>query len=225
MRTRTRHRITLAICIALLAVVAREAKSLLETDTEGDWPSTWPKELEPLRKTSWTVGIATGNHEIEYGIPFTDRQTFESTWPSILSVRSPGATLKLVGAADQPKGANHPTVIIRTPSTAGYQNWKEVEADLNKVRTLGVGGPWPNEIPLLNGQLPEYVIQKEIDGKPTWVAPTTQESKEPDFFFRARTDIELVVDGEIIDLNRIKLPDHTNIVDLRFPAPTSQPSK
>ena len=36
------------------------------------------------------------------------------------------------------------------------------------------------------------------------------------FMYRARTEIELVVDGRIIDLNRIPLPPETPIIDRRF---------
>jgi hypothetical protein len=34
--------------------------------------------------------------------------------------------------------------------------------------------------------------------------------------------IELIVDGEIVDLNRIPLPKDTPIVDERFPEPASE---
>ena len=33
---------------------------------------------------------------------------------------------------------------------------------------------------------------------------------------RARIDIELIVDGDIVDLNRIPLPTDTPIIDKRF---------
>ena len=33
---------------------------------------------------------------------------------------------------------------------------------------------------------------------------------------RARIDIELIVDGKIVDLNRIPLPIDTQIIDKRF---------
>ena len=36
--------------------------------------------------------------------------------------------------------------------------------------------------------------------------------------YRARIDLELVVDGKIIDLNRIQIPSDAPIIDKRFPA-------
>ena len=35
---------------------------------------------------------------------------------------------------------------------------------------------------------------------------------------RARVDIELIVDGNVVDLNSVPLPENTLIVDRRFPA-------
>jgi hypothetical protein len=39
---------------------------------------------------------------------------------------------------------------------------------------------------------------------------------------RARVDIHLVVDGEVIDLNRIPLPADTPIIDKRWPSDTEK---
>jgi hypothetical protein len=33
---------------------------------------------------------------------------------------------------------------------------------------------------------------------------------------RGKTDVELVVDGDIVDLNRIPLPAETSVIDKRF---------
>lgn len=40
--------------------------------------------------------------------------------------------------------------------------------------------------------------------------------KEKGFYNRARIDIDLVIDGNVIDLNRIPLPAKTPIEDQRF---------
>jgi hypothetical protein len=42
---------------------------------------------------------------------------------------------------------------------------------------------------------------------------------------RSATSLELVVDGEIVDLNRISLPPDTPIIDERFKYGTNTPSK
>ena len=41
------------------------------------------------------------------------------------------------------------------------------------------------------------------------------------FHHRARTEITLFVDGKVIDLNRIPLPNDALLIDRRFPAPTA----
>jgi hypothetical protein len=48
----------------------------------------------------------------------------------------------------------------------------------------------------------------------TWIP--VEEEKPRGFMNRARTEIEFVVDGTIIDLNRILLPPDTPIIDRRF---------
>ena len=84
---------------------------------------------------------------------------------------------------------------------------------------LVVGPPWPQDLRTENGGLPEYVVTKEVDGRLTWAAPGLADKFPLVGRYRARVDIELVVDGKIIDLNRIQLPPDTPIVDKRFPAP------
>jgi hypothetical protein len=60
-----------------------------------------------------------------------------------------------------------------------------------------------------------------LDGK--WTAASYQDSKwvddETEFrgiMYRARTDIVLIIDGNIVDLNRIPMPADTPIIDRRF---------
>ena len=43
-----------------------------------------------------------------------------------------------------------------------------------------------------------------------------EQAKKAGVTLRTVTDIELVVDGEIVDLNRIRLPADTPIIDKRF---------
>ena len=75
---------------------------------------------------------------------------------------------------------------------------------------LGSGPPWPESIKSASGELPEYVTAK--DGK--WVPFAGEE--DHGLLHRARVDIVLVTDGEVVDLNRIKLPGETPIIDKRY---------
>jgi hypothetical protein len=120
---------------------------------KGEWPKSWPKELEPLRKQSRTLDGPTP-FDRHYAIRFTKRDEFESAWPHILEVNSKGASL----------------VLVRGPNFF-----------LGDGRKAGVVLHCP---PL--GELDHL------------------------------TRIELVVDGEIVDLNRIPLPADTPIIDERF---------
>ena len=69
---------------ALLATVALFAAgsvhALYVVYDRGEWPQSWPKELEPLRKQSRTLEgpLVLYRH---YLIPFTKREDFETAWP------------------------------------------------------------------------------------------------------------------------------------------------
>ena len=119
----------------------------------GEWPKSWPKELEPLRKHARTLDGPLPL-DMHYAIRFTDRDEFESAWPHILEMKSKGTSLRLV------RGPNF---------------------FLGEDRKAGI------------------VIH----------CPPRDEAGEP-------ATIELVVDGEIVDLNRIPLPADTPIIDERF---------
>lgn len=122
----------------------------------GMWPNSWPKELEPLRKQSWTWrhGLV---ERTSYEITFTNREQFESAWPYLLRVKSEGVSITLLrGPHVRVKPRRNSGIRIFPPLT-GYTE-----------------GPW------------------------------------------SVTRIELVIDGEIVDLNRIRLPANTPIIDKRF---------
>jgi hypothetical protein len=42
--------------------------------------------------------------------------------------------------------------------------------------------------------------------------------------YRVRTETVLVIDGDVIDLNRIQLPPDTPIIDRRWEVPPSRPA-
>ena len=127
----------------------------------GEWPKTWPKELEPLRKTAWTW--EHGNGGTSFDIPFASREEFEAAWPHILKLKAKDATITLV----------------RGPH-------------------LRVGKEGKSAGVLLAP--PREVTREEAEKLPANIITT----------------IQLVVDGEIVNLNRIPLPADTPIIDERF---------
>src|SRR5215217_5792635 len=96
--------VAVVTCILVL-LLARLALPLVTTQETGTWPADWPKELEPLRKSARTVGVATGIQQNIYEITFADRETFEKVWPTILKVKTPGAPLTLWKVATTPPTA------------------------------------------------------------------------------------------------------------------------
>jgi hypothetical protein len=82
-------------------------------------------------------------------------------------------------------------------------------------KSLRPGPPWPKELISDGGALPEYVSSTMVDGKMRWVRAKRDE-KPVGFLYRVRIEIELVVDGEVIDLNRIPIPPDTAVIDTRF---------
>jgi hypothetical protein len=133
---------------------------------KGDWPTTWPKELEPLRKQARTlVGpIAENQH---FAITFAKREELEAAWPHILKVKSVGAPVNLMRGPNFFLSGAKAGVVIHCPP-ANAPKVEKAEAGNWKGLALNV------------------------------------------------TYIELVVDGEIVDLNRIPFPADTPIVDQRF---------
>jgi hypothetical protein len=230
-----RHRrlpVGLIACILVL-LLARLALPLVTTQETGTWPANWPKELEPLRKSAKTVEIATGIQQNIYEITFSDRETFEKAWPTILKVKTPGAPLTLCKVASPtPKAWGSllsnatPAVRIYAPSE-GYAGGVPLDAGnrldpaalqaaIAEGKVLKAGAPWPGDLASPKGDLPEFVVAKTVDGKMKWVEAHRNEKQPLGFLNRARVDVELIVDGSVIDLNRIMLPAETPIIDERF---------
>jgi hypothetical protein len=203
-------------CVALLA--AGWCLALVEVSDRGAWPDTWPKELDALRAQARTLGVATGIQETVYEIPFTDSEQFEAAWPHILAVKSEGAPLILVKSPSKMLDVSMDAgVRIYCPSTGGVSETPD-------GKQLKVGPPWPDDVRSESGVLPEYVVNK--DGK--WVGGDREallqhlnDGERVGFLYRARVDIELVVDGQIVDLNWIPLPANTPIIDRRFEKKTT----
>ncbi len=167
--------------IAGLAVVAccvltSAAYALYSVNTKGDWPKSWPQELEPLRKQSYTfVGPDVESHH--YAIVFNNREQFEAAWPNLLKVKTKGAPIFLM------HGPNY---------------FLDALSD-NKVQT---------------GIVVHCPPASFANNPATPVGPTNSPNPRERWF--NTTYIELVVDGEVVDLNRIPLPADTPIIDERF---------
>jgi len=157
---------TTALLAAILFCVAGPVYALYTFSDRGEWPKSWPEELEGLRKQSRTLA---GPMEmlLHYGIPFTEREAFEEAWPYLLTVKTHRA----------------PIVLRRGPSF-----W------------LGQG---------------EGDAGVCIHAPPEGEAPVA-DAKEAGGQWERTVYIELIVDGEIVDLNRIPLPPDTPIIDERF---------
>ena len=88
-------RVTVCLTALALCALGSAAYAVYSVGHEGKWPTSWPKEMEPLRKQAITmVGPMTANRH--YAIPFTEREAFEAAWPHILKVRTKGTPLFLV---------------------------------------------------------------------------------------------------------------------------------
>jgi len=224
----------LVLCL-LACLVVMPGWARVSTADVGRWPADWPEELEPFRERAQTIGVATGLQMNIYQIPFESQEEFRGVWPAILGLKSKGGTLTLqyVGseAPGWPNCSNEgPCVRIYAPSE-GVTRSRPPEGtpepelpadptrqDLQKLveagTALNAAPPWPESAYLPNGELAEYVASEWVEGRLTWV-PAEIGGEFRGFLHRARVDIELVVDGDVIDLNFTHLPDHTRIIDKR----------
>jgi hypothetical protein len=184
----------------------------------GLWPKDWPQELEPLRKQSRTL---VHSAQAIYELRFADREQFEAAWPQILELKSKGAPITLLSGPDQRLGATLTTgVRILAPLTGslispqGSRYPPGAETAVPDGKFLRIGPPWPDHVMSEPGVLPEFVF----DDGGTWARydPAARPRGHEMDLRRARLEIELVVDGVIVDLNRIRLPADTPIIDRRF---------
>jgi hypothetical protein len=207
----SRRRRWVAAFALLILLLPLFCFGLVMTEGRGTWPADWPKQLEPYREQAKTIGVAAGNQEDVFEINFRNREEFEKIWPVILALKSEGAPLTLTTAGSAPGWAglfdnNEPVVRIYAPSYTGYVEGAD-------GRMLKPSPPWPDSAKLPNGRLPEYV--RLSDDRTTWVPADANYNPLKGFKFRVRIEIELVIDGRIIDLNRIRLPADTPIIDKR----------
>jgi hypothetical protein len=163
---------------ALLATIAVFATcstvlAMYSVSDRGDWPKSWPKDLEPLRKQARTLVGPMSPHR-HYAIPFAKREEIKSAWPQILRVKSKGA----------------PIFLVRGPNFF-----------LGDNRMAGVVVHCPPLGQSTNPATPERPISGSTNARERWMYTTY---------------IELIVDGDVVDLNRIHLPADTPIIDERF---------
>ena len=164
---------TSAFLAAIAFCAVGPAYALYSVSDKGEWPKSWPKELEPLRKQASTFEGPLHPHQ-HYAIPFSKRDEFESAWPHILKVKSKGA----------------PVILVRSPNFF-----------LGEGVKAGVVVHSPPFGQADNPATPEAPIPGVTNVRERWMYTTY---------------IELVVDGDIVDLNRIPLPADTPIIDERF---------
>ena len=158
------NRTTACLAVTACCVLGSGALADYTVQEKGTWPESWPQELEPLRGQARTLEgplILL----LHYAIPFSDRDAFESAWPHLLQVKSPGAPIVLRRA---------PNFFLGGDAAAGVCIHTPPEGDKP-----------------LSGQQAKGQWHKTIY-------------------------IELVFDGQIVDLNRIPLPADTPIIDERF---------
>jgi hypothetical protein len=201
-----------SVVLLALSMSCAVCSALVLVAPGGSWPGSWPKELESVRDRATTLQIeGMGICEVEYQILLQGRDEFEAAWPHILELKSKGA----------------PLVLERSPYVSAGQRIEAgvcIKWPAGSVRQLPDGtrleakAPWPQSARLPSGDLPEYVVPEHG----TWVPATP--GRVPDEWYRARVDIILVVDGRVVDLNRLELPGETPIVDRRFPHTGERPA-
>lgn len=157
----------------------------------GGWPKSWPAELEPLRPQSRTLVNEVGTM---YHIPFSERGDFEAAWPHLLTVATHGAPLTLSRGHDAVNAVDfNAGVVIFTPNI-GEDGIDAVRAD--------------------NGALAEYVVPNGPSWRPITAKEMREDRRTGRRARRVRTEIRLVVDGKVVDLNRIPIP--ALVIDERF---------
>ena len=201
---------------SLLLFGPHPAHAFVTFDDFGRWPKDWPEKLEPYREHSLTANFSVAANEVMfYQIPFFDREEFEKLWPALLSLKSKGAPITLVRVSpdtglfgktgDEDWSNARPCVrVIGPPGSAS--RWREVEI-------LRHEPPKRPELWSENGELPKYVHLEEIDGTERWVA-----GKGESLYQSCWIELQILVDGEIIDADRLDIPEDVTVIDRRKPA-------
>lgn len=210
--------LTLLVALSLKTTIVLGFASLSRVDS---WPDGWPQELQPYREHAWHWHVMGGVlEETNYFIKFDDRDKFEEIWPVLLKLKSKGAPLHLRSAShSDPTGfgteLQGPMVQIVCPT----RGWYKMQPDGTYMHI----GQWTKELRLPDGRLPEFVVERKDDG--TWVPIEKDSRTVPEhvgILERARVELTLYVDGQVIDLNRIRLPKDAPIIDERILGPQEE---
>jgi hypothetical protein len=194
--------LSLVAAVAICAMCSKALAIYLVIE-HGTWPKSWPKQLESLRDQSRTLEGPHGPY-LHFAIRFTDRDQFETAWPHILKVKTKGAPIVLVRGENFFLGKDSlPGLVVHSPPAGGAEN-RPAQADKPATGEPAAGEPQIKGAPTVAGEGPikdEGPIEGVEDRRLRWMNTTY---------------IELVVDGQIVDLNRIPLPKGTPIIDERF---------
>ncbi len=197
--------------VAAVFFWSASASAFVSIHEGGHWPSEWPVQLEPYRERAKTFEIGTGGvRENVYEIRFEKIEDFERIWPTILNLRGAGASLRVCNV-EEPGQERKEVLPNNAPVVRIYAPVYGSSAQKPGGRALPVGPPWPQSALLPDGTLPEYVAISE-DGM-YWIPAVGEVSNG--FRHRARVEIELVADGQILNFNRILVPREIPIVDNR----------
>ena len=164
-------RIFVATLVLSAFVLTSNAFALYEVSESGQWPASWTRQLESLRKQSRTFVGPTLDAQ-HHAIRFQTRDEFEAPWPHILKVKNEAVPIFLVRGPNFFVGKEAVGVVVHSP----------VDRNSDKNPPAPVPG-YPTE------------------SRSRWLWTGY---------------IEMVVDGHIVDLNRIPLPTGTLIIDERF---------
>src|SRR5437763_1977265 len=115
--------------LAAIAVCAAcsTAYALYSVADTGQWPKTWPAELEPLRKQSRTL-IGPMFAFRHYAFPFTNRDQFEAAWPHILKAKTKEAPVFLLRGPNFFLEKAKAGVVVHSPPEGQHKNPETPEA-------------------------------------------------------------------------------------------------
>jgi hypothetical protein len=173
---------------------------------KGKWPGPWPKQLKEYRQQAVVIEVAEDIQETVFELAFEKREEFEKAWPEIIKLKTKGAPLIL---EKSPSKYSVSDTIAETGIRILWPSTQPVIMDDGSVLRASPAGFETLKSP--TGELPEYAHIK--DGR--WIPFDQKDQTGPRH--RARVDIVLITDANIVDLNRIPLPADTPIIDRRFP--------
>ncbi len=195
------------IIIGLVIIVLTTSLTFASVITwrKGKWPGPWPKQLKEYRQQAVVIEVAEDIQETVFELEFKKREEFEKAWPEIINLKTKGAPLIL---EKSPSKYNVSGTTAETGIRILWHSMNPVIMDDGSI--LRASSVDFTSLVSQTGELPEYVIVK--DGK--WIPYDGQDDSGSRH--RARVDIVLITDANIVDLNRIPLPADTPIIDRRF---------